>query len=187
MLAYAQDNEITWVNWDLDGRQQSLVAFTQRLIAIRQAHPVLRRRHFFRGEVLNDSGRKDVTWIRADGQEMNEQDWKNHDQLAIGMLINGDATDEVNEHGHPVHDDTLLIVLSNAPDPLDFTLPSLPHRGIWAELVNTGHPELTLLNENCVRLLPFSLVLLRFGRDRRLAVEPNARSADAAARSERDG
>src|SRR5689334_18532561 len=36
--AYAQDNEITWVNWELDPCQRRLVEFTQKLIAIRQAH-----------------------------------------------------------------------------------------------------------------------------------------------------
>ena len=56
--------------------------------------------------------------------------------------------------------------------PARLHLPDLAHRGIWAELVNTARKELTLLTENCVRLLPYSLVLLRYGRDRRLAVDP---------------
>jgi pullulanase/glycogen debranching enzyme len=122
--------------------------------------------------------------LRPDGNELTEADWRDPNATALGMLINGSATDEVNDRGHPVHDDTLLIIISNSPNDLAFTLPNLSHRGIWAELVNTARQELTLLKENCVRLLPHSFVLLRYGRDRRLAVEPAARSADAAARSE---
>jgi glycogen operon protein len=184
--AYAQDNEITWVNWDLDWRRKELLDYTRRVLAIRKSHPVLRRRHFFRGAAVDESGLKDVTWLRVDGGEMTEQDWKDPNLPAIGMLINGSATDEVNDRGHPVHDDTLLLVLSNSPNDLAFKLPELAARGIWAELVNTARAELTLLKEHCVRLLPYSLVLLRYGRDRRMAIEPNMRIAEAAG-NERGG
>jgi hypothetical protein len=64
------------------------------------------------------------------------------------------------------------LILSNSSGDVDFRLPNLSHRGIWAELVNTARQELTLLAENCVRLLPYSFVLMRYGRDRRLAVDP---------------
>jgi isoamylase len=182
--AYAQDNEITWLNWDLDWRRRELLDFTRRVLAIRQAHPALRRRHFFRGEMVDDSGLKDVTWLRPDGNELAEEDWRSTDLAAFGMLINGSATDEVNERGHSVEDDTLLLLVSNAPEDVQFQLPQVSERGMWAELVNTARPELTVLTQTCVPLLPYSLVLLRYGRDRRLAVSPTSRSADDAARSE---
>jgi isoamylase len=170
--AYAQDNETTWVNWDLDWRRQELLEYTRRLLAIRQAHPVLRRRHFFRGAPVDESGYKDVTWVRPDGGEITDQDWRDPNATAIGMLINGSATDEVDDRGHPVHDDTLLLILSNSTADIAFRLPDISHRGIWAELLNTARKELTLLTENCVQLLPYSVVLLRYGRDRRLALDP---------------
>jgi hypothetical protein len=89
-----------------------------------------------------------------------------------------------------VHDDTLLLLLSNSDQNVAFTLPELAERGMWAELVNTARKELTLIDQNCVQLLPYSLVLLRYGRDRRLAVEPSSRSStsvETAARSENGG
>jgi isoamylase len=170
--AYAQDNETTWLNWDLDWRRKELLAFTRRIIAIRRAHPVLRRRHFFRGAPVDLSGHKDVTWVRVDGNELTEADWQDPNATTLGMMIAGTATDEVNERGHPVHDDTLLLIVSNSDKEVVFQLPQLEHRGIWAELVNTAREELTLLTEPCVRLLANSLVLLRYGRDRRLAIDP---------------
>ena len=185
--AYAQDNETTWVNWDLDWRRKELLGYTRRILAIRQSHPVLRRKHFFRGAPIDDSGIKDVTWIRADAGELTEQDWRDPNATSLGMLINGSATDEVDDRGQPVVDDTLLLIVSNSQKDLVFRLPDLEHRGMWAELVNTARPELQLLKENCVRLLPDSFVLLRYGRDRRTAVEPVSRNADAASRSERGG
>ena len=177
--AYAQDNETTWVNWTLDWRRSELLEFTRRILAIRHAHPVLRRRHFFRGVPIGDDGRKDVTWLRPDGAELTEHDWRDPDAVALGMLINGNATDDVNERGHPVSDDTLMLIVSNAEHDVAFKLPALEQRGMWAELVNTARQELTLLEDDCVRLLPHSLVLLRYGRDRRLAVEPATRGEGA--------
>jgi isoamylase len=188
--AYAQDNETTWLNWELDWRQQELLEFTKRILAIRQAHPVLRRRHFFRGIPIDDSGHKDVTWLRADGKELDDADWADPNATALGMLINGSATDETNDRGHPVLDDTLLLIVSNSANDLTFQLPSLSHRGIWTELVNTARAELTVLADTRVHLLPYSLMLLRYGRDRRQAVEPASRgmtSAEVAARSENGG
>ena len=47
---YCQDNELTWVDWDLDERQAELLAFTRRLVQLRKDHPVFRRRRFFAGQ-----------------------------------------------------------------------------------------------------------------------------------------
>ena len=61
--------------WDLTDEQKQLLAFTRKLLALRQAHPVLRRRHFFRGALIEGSKRKDVTWLRPDGKELTDADW----------------------------------------------------------------------------------------------------------------
>ena len=45
--AYCQDNEITWFDWS--AVDEDLLAFTRQLIALRQAHPVFRRRRFLAG------------------------------------------------------------------------------------------------------------------------------------------
>ena len=65
--AYCQDNEISWVHWDLDARGEELLAFTREVFALRRRHPVLRRRSFFRGAPVAGDGTKDVTWLRPDG------------------------------------------------------------------------------------------------------------------------
>ena len=182
--AYAQDNEITWVNWDLDDRREELLEFARKVFAVRQAHPVLRRRHFFKGAPVDESGHKDVAWLRTDGQEMTQQDWTNPATLVLGMLVNGDATDEVDERGRPVKGETLLVVISNSPTDVDFRLPHIEQRGVWAELIDTGRrvDEMTrVVKGECIRVQPYSLVLLRFGRERRIAVERPSRAEIVAA------
>ncbi|MHB0949230.1 MAG: glycogen debranching protein GlgX [Gemmatimonadaceae bacterium] len=174
--AYAQDNDITWVNWELDARRQELLNFTRRVFAVRQAYPVLRRRHFFRGETVGETGLKDVTWLSHEGREMTVEDWSNPGQMALGMLINGDATDEMDDRGRPMKGETLLLLTNASPLPVPFRLPALDKRGLWSELVSTAHGEAWLVTAGSVELAPYSLMLLRHGRDRRQAVEPPSRS-----------
>ena len=56
---YSQDNEISWVDWDLDPDQKSLLEFTSALIDLRKRHPVFRRRRFFAGDAAH-GGRSEL-------------------------------------------------------------------------------------------------------------------------------
>jgi glycogen operon protein len=48
--AWCQDNDISWVNWELAERNKDFLWFVRELIALRKRHPALRRRRFFTGE-----------------------------------------------------------------------------------------------------------------------------------------
>ncbi len=171
--AYAQDNDTTWMHWDLDPAQQSLLAFTRKVLALRQAYPTLRRRHFFRGDVVPGSAHKDLTWLRPDGGEFAEVDWRDAGSHVIGMLIDGAATDDVDERGHAVLGDTLLIVLNAGAAPVSFTLPALDASGddIWVTMVDTAHDELAVVRDGVVAVEAHAVLLLRFGTDRRISIE----------------
>ena len=70
--AYAQDNEITWVDWSLEEWQSQLLSFARRVFAIRHSNPLLRRRHFFKHGDADGDGTKEVTWLRPDGSELGD-------------------------------------------------------------------------------------------------------------------
>jgi glycogen operon protein len=166
--AYAQDNETTWVNWDIDVRQGQLLAFTRKCFNLRHSHAVLRRRHFFRGEPTVKGGTKDVSWIRPDGRELTGRDWGDSSNQALGMLIWGDATDETDDRGRPIVGETLLLIVNGGAEPIQFNLPSVNGGGIWTQLVDTTQRELRVINTRCVDVAASSLVLLRYGENRRL-------------------
>ena len=48
--AWCQDNEISWVNWQLAEDNKDFLRFVRELIWLRKRHPALRRRRFFVGE-----------------------------------------------------------------------------------------------------------------------------------------
>jgi isoamylase len=178
---YAQDNELAWMNWNLDERQEDLLAFTRKVFALRHTNPVLRRRTFFRGELVSH-GVKDLTWIRGDGQEMQDGDWKKGDAGALGMLIHGDSTDETDDRGRPIEGDTMLLIVNPAESEVRFTLPAIPgEEGIWVMMVDTAHRDLFTVRESWVGLAPHSLLLLRYGNDRRMASSGGAAEVNAKA------
>src|SRR5207248_719694 len=89
--AYCQDNEISWVNWNLDERKQSLVAFVRKLTGLRHAYPILRRSRFLTGRLDEELDVKDLTWISASGGEMRTDEWSDGNMRCFGMLIDGRA------------------------------------------------------------------------------------------------
>lgn len=135
--AYCQDNEISWIDWDLDQSKLELLSFTKKLIGILHRHPVLHRRHFFQGRKILGSEVKDLTWFRPDGKEMAEEDWKNPETRCIGLRLAGDAIEEVDARGNRILDDTLLILLNAHYEPVQFVLPAHRPKMRWGVLVDT--------------------------------------------------
>jgi isoamylase len=166
--AYAQDNELTWMHWDLDDRRKQLLAFTRKCLNLRHTHAVLRRRHFFRGEPTIKGGPKDLCWVRSDGQEMTGDEWHNADNHSIGMLIYGESTDETDDRGRPIKGDTLLLIVNAADTAVNFAMPTIDGEGIWAEMIDAAHRELFVVRSGSVEVAPFSLALLRYGENRRM-------------------
>jgi glycogen operon protein len=77
--AYCQDNEISWLNWQLaaSSEGQELTKYVARLIAIRQEHTALRSRHFLHGRREPAPGIFDIGWFNEQGDMVPEDSWKN--------------------------------------------------------------------------------------------------------------
>jgi len=134
--AYCQDNEISWHDWQLDGRRKTLLAFTRFMIRLRRHHPVLRRRLFFYGRAIY-SDVKDLTWFRPDGREMTQADWENGLTRCFGLRLAGDAIAEVNDRGERIVDDTLLIMLNAHWEAVPVVLPAHKSGVRWLPLLDT--------------------------------------------------
>ncbi len=134
---YCQDNEISWVDWDLDQRRKDLLEFTRSAISLFKRHPVLRRRHFFQGRKIRGSEVKDLTWFRPDGKEMTEEDWDNPATRCIGLRMAGDAIDETDEQGNAITDDTLLALLNAYDKEVQFVLPLQNHDRQWTVVLDS--------------------------------------------------
>jgi glycogen operon protein len=76
--AYCQDNAVSWVNWTLTDWQRDLLATVRRLMALRAAHPALRRPTAYSSAAAGKTARpaaREIRWLRPDGKAMTEADW----------------------------------------------------------------------------------------------------------------
>jgi isoamylase len=178
--AYCQDNEISWTSWDLTPAQRELLEFTGRLIRIRHDQPALRRRRFFRGRAVRGADVKDIAWLDPNGSEMTDESWNAGFVRSLGVRLEGNAIDEVDERGQPVAGDTLLMLLNAHHDPIDFTLPAEEPDERWERLVDTsdvGAGPDRFAGNTPYRTVGRSVTLFRLvcivprGRDRKTDVE----------------
>jgi glycogen operon protein len=135
--AYTQDNELSWTCWDLSLEQQQFLAFTRRMVRLRQAQPALTRRKYFHGRSIRGADVKDIYWLDPTGREMADSAWNAPFVHSLGVLIVGDALDEVDEHGRQLRGDTLLILLNSHHDQVPFVLPSVSRDTAWVREVDT--------------------------------------------------
>jgi isoamylase len=135
--AYCQDNEVSWVEWDLAGGPAAPLEFACDLATFRRDHPVFRRRRFFRGDAGGD-GLADIAWLTPSGQAMKDQDWNTPYARAMMVFLNGDAITEPGPRGEPVRDDSFLILLSAHNEPVTFTLPGPKFGRRWSVTLDTA-------------------------------------------------
>jgi glycogen operon protein len=157
--AYCQDNDISWVHWD--DADQDLYRFTKRLIEIFWANPLFRRRTFFTGRPIPGEMVKDLTWIRPDGAEMTTDDWNDARNQGVGMLVHGEATDEVDDRGRPLRGETVLLLTNASTRSRYFALPKVDGLGGWEILVDTARDPRPVRADG-VNVAPHSLMLLQF-------------------------
>ena len=134
--AYAQDNEIGWLHWQLDERRQALLAFARRVISLRREHPVLHRKRFFLGRPIRGSEVRDLTWLRPDGVPMSDDEWEADWIRALGVMLGGGVLGDVDESGELLEDDTLLLLFNAHTEAVDFRLPD-GTGARWQQLLDT--------------------------------------------------
>jgi isoamylase len=135
---YCQDNELAWYDWDLHLSQWDLLAFTRRVIALRRAHPVLRRRRFFEG--ADAHGIADLTWFDLDGQPMADERWHDPELNSVVFFLNGQAIPTPDSRGRPITDDSFLVMAHAGQDDTTFTVPEGIGRR-FTVVIDTAAPE----------------------------------------------
>jgi glycogen operon protein len=127
--AYCQDNELSWLNWELTGSNRELLEFTRHLIRLRKEHRCFARRHFFRGEMTGSHAIRDVSWLSPSGNEMTPEDWEAGFSRTLGVHLGCD------EHHH------FLVLLNAHHEDVPFTLPQEVIGNSWQCLFDTAKDE----------------------------------------------
>ena len=109
--AYCQDNETSWVDWDLQPWQRELLDWARALLAVRRAHAVFRHKHFFEGRPAYPGGPKDLAWFGPTAPSSPTRTGSAPTCRTVGMSLSGDGSRARTRTGQRRHDDTFLLVL----------------------------------------------------------------------------
>jgi glycogen operon protein len=138
--AYCQDNAVTWHSWREDDEAKRLYAFVSRLIRFRLEHPIFRQPRFFQGRAIRGGGVKDITWINANGREMDDEAWGADYAKVIGVLLNGDSMAITDNFGEPIRDETFLLFFNAHFEDVEVHLPGNANVR-WCLIIDTAREE----------------------------------------------
>ncbi len=134
--AYCQDSDISWINWDIGEKGQSLIDFVTRATELRRRFPILRRGRFLTEAYNEELDVKELTWVNASGNEMKQEDWDANGQC-VGLMLDGRA--QPSGIKRRSDDATLLLVYNAWHDVVEFTLPQHGDDGqAWALMLDTN-------------------------------------------------
>jgi isoamylase len=163
---WCQDNELSWFHWDFGPEGLEQLAFTKRLIRMRQRHPVFRRRQFLSGQDVEGSGLPDVWWFRTDGRKMAARDWDDG-MPVVGMFLNGEEIATPGPHGERIVDDSFVVLFNASHEDVSFTMPNPRFGARWtcelysAALTADGSHDLVVEAIGEAGLVSRSLLVLR--------------------------
>src|SRR5262245_13714504 len=127
--AWCQDNEVSWVDWSLAETNADFLRFTRGVIGLRQRHPALRRRHFFRWAGLHGEMAPDVIWH---GVEPWEPDFAPGSRT-LALALDGSRTGR-----EP--DQDFYLACNAWSGPVTFCVPPAPSGRPWRRVIDTGRP-----------------------------------------------
>ena len=121
---YCQDNELSWFDWSLLGKNQEMFCFTKGMIQLRKRHPCLMQSQYLSGVINDISKLEDVAWH---GQQLNEPQWADTSSRVLACTLSRVEPEEEDLH----------IMFNMSEDTLSMGLPKLKGR-IWHLAVDTA-------------------------------------------------
>jgi glycogen operon protein len=122
--AWCQNNEISWLNWQLTEANSDMLRFVRELIAFRRRHPSLMRPRYLTGRLEVARGIYDITWH---GFRLNEPLWQDPQAQVLGFTLAGCSSAEEDLH----------VVINMSEFAIDVPLPVIAQRH-WYLALNTA-------------------------------------------------
>jgi glycogen operon protein len=128
--AYCQDNETSWFDWSLTSKNSDFLRFVKGMIALRMAHPVLRRRTFFKAGA--DGLPPEIVWHGVDPAYPDFSP----SSRSLAFALDGRRTDRAG-----VIDRDIYVAMNAYYRDLIFKIPAAPSGRTWRRVVDTARPS----------------------------------------------
>ena len=132
--AWCQDNEISWLNWNLAEKNSGQVRFFKKLIRLRRDHPIFRRADFFDIGTAPPEAHGYAQKISWQALKPGEQDWS-HDCHVLGFSLSGRDRQEDD------YASFFIMLNGHREQKAIFTVPEIGSempRQIWKKIIDTG-------------------------------------------------
>ncbi|MEM7765109.1 MAG: glycogen debranching protein GlgX [Pseudomonadota bacterium] len=150
--AYAQDNAISWIDWEQ--ADIHLCDVVSELIALRQRTPLLQQRRYRHGLNTNAAGYKNIEWLAPNGEILQGFEWHHAD--AITMLLCATDLDVPMSKNEAA----FAVLLNPTPRDLRFALPAIDDAGQWSVCFHSG--QLYPIKSTEILVQGYSLTCLRW-------------------------
>ncbi len=127
--AYCHDDEISWLDWDLGERGETILAFAKLVTGLRAQHPALHHGRYLGRFDFPDNPR-DLTWLTPEAKEMDAAVWEDAGVRAFCMLIDVPADQDAPR-------DVVLLAFNGGQDSVELTLPDSPLGAGWTRALDT--------------------------------------------------
>jgi len=121
---YCQDNELSWLDWNMCNENADMFRFVRKMIALRKRHPSIMRRRFLTGDITEGRNIADISWH---GTELNNPQWFNPESKILAFTLTGIEKDEADLH----------ICMNMSDDNVSIELPSIIGKR-WCVAVDTS-------------------------------------------------
>ncbi len=117
--AYAQDNELAWLDWSLRGEDEAFLASVRRLLALRSAHGLLHGNLAGAGSGKEQGGYPGgdaaplIRWYAPEGDLLSGNDWGQR-RAALQVLSDPHGT---------THDELVAVYINGHDHEVEFHLP----------------------------------------------------------------
>nr|WP_277344536.1 glycogen debranching protein GlgX [Oleiagrimonas sp. C23AA] len=148
--AYCQDNRLTWIDWSARGdTRRDLRGFVTRALSLRRRFAALHGSGFFTGQI-DDSGARDILWLRTDGRPFSRQDWDRHADMALMALI-------CDKQASDAAESWIWLIMQPGTDTRAVQVPPSPGGGAWVCVLDSTRE--TVADEFPVYVTGQSMVL----------------------------
>lgn len=135
--AYAQDNEVGWLDWTGVKSDPEFVDIVRSLTWLRRRSPLIRNDDYRHGQRSNGNGHPDIRWALPNGDDLDAEKWK-HDRALQMLLVETDSK-APDQH----HTAAVAFLVNAAHSHVDFALPTLDIEGEWQQAFASCDIELT--------------------------------------------
>ena len=138
---FSLDDEVSWIDWELDADGEDFLSFVERLTSLRRELEPLRRRNHPTGEHREGTIGPDLMWFRLDGNEMRWNDWIDPDEPAFGFRLFGASETDLNQCRDGLQG--CYVVFNGSERDLAVTLPAVPDgcETTWEIALSTAEAE----------------------------------------------